>query len=133
MVQIVILKESLARLNISELGDIVSIHEDNVGLTGSGYDEFYVLKIPVLSVDDVQYIINTITPVQIEVDGEFFYQGKKDLIQVIDINPKYPGNFENITDSDVNTVNNSNWTKEQILSFVDGKIVSKIQKAIDKL
>ena len=133
MAQIVILKESLARLNISELGDIVCVHNDDIELTGIGYEGFFVLKIPVLSVEDVNNIIDIIMPGQTEVDGVFYYQGKKDLIPIEDINIKYPGNFSNITESDVDNINDSTWTREQILSFIENRVVSKIQKAIDRL
>lgn len=45
MIQIVCIAEGTHRENINEIGDIVSMHESDVDLTGIAYSTFEVIEI----------------------------------------------------------------------------------------
>lgn len=46
MAQIVMIAEGTVRKGLASIGDIVSIHDDDVMLTGQGYECFTVIKVP---------------------------------------------------------------------------------------
>ena len=45
MIQIVCIAEGTYRENINELGDIVSMHEENVDLIGNAYSTFEIIEV----------------------------------------------------------------------------------------
>jgi hypothetical protein len=46
MAQIVLIAEGTVRKDLAFIGDIVSVHDDDVMLTGKGYENFTVVKVP---------------------------------------------------------------------------------------
>jgi len=46
MAQIVLIAEGTVRKGLAEIGDIVSVHDDDVELTGKGYEGFTIVKVP---------------------------------------------------------------------------------------
>lgn len=62
MAQIVMIDTGTVRPDKAFVGDIVSIHEDNVELSGPGYASFKVLKIPKLSAEEVKIAISKCLP-----------------------------------------------------------------------
>jgi hypothetical protein len=46
MAKVVIIDTGTYRKDINNIGDIVSIHDDNVDLSGPGYDNFKIIDIP---------------------------------------------------------------------------------------
>lgn len=46
MAQIVLIAEGTVREGLAFVGDIVSVHDDDVELTGKGYEGFTIVKVP---------------------------------------------------------------------------------------
>ena len=54
MAQLVLISAGTYRENLNEIGDIVSIHDDDVLLSGPGYDSFEVLQITGLQAEEIR-------------------------------------------------------------------------------
>ena len=61
MAQIVRIGEGWVRDNC-KVGDIVAIHDDNVELSGAGYENAEITKIPGVSAEEVRAKLNALTP-----------------------------------------------------------------------
>ena len=66
MAKIVCIAEGTVREGICEVGDVVSIHDDNVELTGSGYTNFTIIEMPGLTATQVRESFNKIQPEEAE-------------------------------------------------------------------
>ena len=62
MAKIVCVAEGHVRVGISEVGDIISIHDDNVELTGGGYANVTVYSFPGLTADEARRSLQSIQP-----------------------------------------------------------------------
>ena len=60
MAQIVCIAKGTYREGINELGDIVSIHNDDVDLSGNAYSTFEVLQITDLEAEEIQATLQEI-------------------------------------------------------------------------
>ena len=64
MAKIVCIAAGTVRSGINETGDIVSIHDDDVELTGGGYDSFTIHTIPGVTAIQVRERLASIQPEQ---------------------------------------------------------------------
>ena len=62
MAKIVCIAEGTVRPGICEIGDIVSIHDDDVELTGGGYDSFTIIAMPGLTAVQVRESLAKLQP-----------------------------------------------------------------------
>jgi hypothetical protein len=62
MAQIVCIAEGTYREGINNLGDIVSIHDDDVKLTGSGYDAFKIIQVDGVTAKELQEKFGALQP-----------------------------------------------------------------------
>jgi len=64
MAQIVCVAEGSLNLEVNELWDIVSIHDDDVKLDGSGYENAVIVKVSGVSARDLQVLFSGKQPEQ---------------------------------------------------------------------
>lgn len=108
-------KDGVTPLN--RIGDIVAIHDDDVALTGPGYDNFKVIKIAGLTAKEAEDVLNGLRPEvaramkvpetakpgewtfeKVE-EAEFWKDG--DDWKKIEKSPKYTLNLSNLDDTDL--------------------------------
>lgn len=115
MAQIVMIAEGTVRPGLAAIGDVVSIHDDDVELSGVGYEPFKIIQVKGMTAKEVQDKIRSLMPEQTRVfktgaeankwgfdrpeekqvwkDGETW----RDLA----ILPKYQINLASINDTDI--------------------------------
>lgn len=60
MAQIVCIADGTYREGLNEIGDIVSIHEDDVNLSGKAYSTFKVLTVTDLEAEEIKLTLSEI-------------------------------------------------------------------------
>jgi hypothetical protein len=64
MAQIVVIAAGTYREGLNNIGDVVSIHDDNVALTGSGYDAFKIIQVDGVTAEELQKKFGALQPEQ---------------------------------------------------------------------
>ena len=115
MAQIVLIDKGTERPGLAAIGDIVSIHDDDVLLAGKGYESFKIVQIKGMTAKEVQDKLQSLQPEQARAfksktaadkwgfdrpeekqvwkDGEIW----RDLATI----PKYQANFAALGDTDI--------------------------------
>jgi len=62
MAQVVLITSKNARPGITAVGDVVSIHDDDVALMGAGYADSDIIKIPGLTAKEVRAAFSKVLP-----------------------------------------------------------------------
>lgn len=122
MAQIVLIAEGTVRTAtdgsvISSVGDVVSIHDDDVALTGPGYANFKIVQVSGLTADEARNMVDGLRPetamgFKMPLDakpGEFTFSRPEerelrkdgDEWKVIEKTPKYGVNLAGLDDTDI--------------------------------
>jgi|WetSurSiteA1Bulk_404760.scaffolds.fasta_scaffold129322_1 hypothetical protein len=64
MAQIVCIAQGTYREGLNNIGDIVSIHDDDVGLTGKAYDSFKIIQVDGVTASELQVKFGSLQPEQ---------------------------------------------------------------------
>lgn len=106
--QIVCIDIASARDGISDVWDIISIHDDNVQLTGPGYEDLKILKVDGLTKAEVEAILFlNMPPMEIKEGKEYWLNPEDDKYYEIKISPKYQFTLEDLTQSDIVILNST--------------------------
>jgi len=84
MAQIVCIAEGSLNPGINELWDVVSIHDDNVKLDGSGYEHAEIVKVSGITAQSLQGVFNARQPeqkqaVRLSVAGKWTFLEEQDV------------------------------------------------------
>ena len=134
MAQIVCITKETERAGIAEIGDIVSIHDDNVKLDGSGYVGYEIIKVENQTIDDIRaklVVPDIQRAVKVPADKWSFMEEKEvwqnadglwcDLVEM----PKYQMTAMALTQGDKNRLaNKSTMSSERDTAI--GKIQEKL-------
>lgn len=129
MAQIVCISDKTVRPGIQEVGDIVEVQDDNVQLTGSGYECFRVIKVPGISAKQVRNKLATLTPTldTQEINGVFItYWYDQDTWRKLVNRPKFLHNIKNITLADTEQLANTTLSDSARLSVLEVVHTDKI-------
>jgi len=111
MAQIVLIDTGTLNTKVNAIDDIVEIQDDNVELTGSGYENFRIIKVEGKTRDEIRAILNLKQPeqnraVRVSSDKWCFMEEKEvwknsagdwcDLIE----RPKYSFSMKDVTEAD---------------------------------
>lgn len=129
MAQIVMITKDTERLGIAVIGDKVSVHEDDVELTGPGYENFEIIQIGGMTVVEVIAKLKAIDPVisaeSEDVDRKVYWDDGGTLRE-IKKRPKYQCNLSGLTPTDKTDLSQNVKSKVEKESILD-KIISNIK------
>ena len=108
MAQIVLIEDGTHKVGFNNLDDIVSVHDDNVDLSSSSYEMFKIIKV---NTSD-----EPITASEIE--------SRLYAIEHTGITSNYLRRASGLTSNIENALEQGQWTKEQILFFLDNLAVN---------
>ena len=103
--RIVCINSGTLRAGINAIGDIVTVQDDDVELTGAGYNNFLIIQVPEIIKDEVMAVIN-LQKVQIyinpnDLEDKYWYNSSNDTWYEIVDNPKYNFTIEDFTAKDI--------------------------------
>jgi hypothetical protein len=115
MAQIVCIDTGTVRPGLAAKGDVVSIHDDNVGLSGSQYDVFKIIQVKGMTSKEVQDKLQSLEPEQAVAfksknitDTWGFAETEKkqvwkdgDIWRDLATRPKYSINLASLGDTDI--------------------------------
>lgn len=133
MAQVVLIKTPELGIDI---GDMVARHNDNVELTGSGYECFTVLQFS-LSFANLREIIRANHPNVIEGDSEDGATGKikvetsPGVYEEVSELPTYRMNFGNLTASNIEELKTA--TKARSTTILNNRLIACVIKQLDEL
>jgi hypothetical protein len=129
-VQIVCIDNGTFRRGINNVGDIVEIQEDNVELTGAGYNNFNKIIVRGLTKTEIMVPINSIRLETMtdpnNFDIEYWLDTNTGEWNRIVNKPKYRLNTIDLTEQDINDLNSdivNNETKLNILRKIKDTII----------
>ena len=137
MAKIVCIDTGTAKTGISEVGDVVSIHDDNVDLTGPGYENAKIIRVDGMTALEVRKILNAKIPEvktahRLPVAGKWTFMEEKQVWKDASgkwcklINrPKYGLSLKDLTVDDATSLVDKNvdiTTKQKILDKVTERI-----------
>jgi hypothetical protein len=141
-VQLVCIGLETEREGICDIWDVVSIHEDDVDLTGPGYEDFVIIKISNMTQSEF-----TILTDLIRVDIDRFYNSDGAFVKFwynknsnppdwyeIHLMPKYKFTVEDFTQQDIVTLTDILSTtpeKAEIINKIKDKITLYPQNFLD--
>ena len=106
MAQIVCIKE--ARIGYCDVGDVVSIHDDNVELSGNGYKHSNIISVSGTA-SYVQNTLNDLVPkIRYDEDTDIEEWLDGDTWKTITKRPKYTTSLKNLTDVDIELLKTDN-------------------------
>jgi len=136
MAQIVLISKGTLNTKVNTIDDIVEIHEDDVALTGIGYEGFKVIKVDAKTAIEIKAIINAKHPeqkraVKVTADKWCFMEEKEvwknnkgkwcDLV----IRPKYAFSFQDVTEADRTSL-----ASKEVAISVKNTILDKVVETI---
>jgi len=98
MAKIVCTKTTTA---ISNAGDCVEIQEDDVELTGPGYEGYQVIFVKGKKRDEIREIVNAKIPEQSMVDDKEMWKDSEGKWRELAKRPKYSITFKDLTETDI--------------------------------
>ena len=139
MAQIVYIDEGTYREGINEIGDIVTVHDDDVKLSGAGYENFGILKVHDYTSEQVRKLIAAKIP---ERNVAFYssigekwtferpqekqvWKNEKGLWCFIEKEPKYRLTISALSSEDINALSSkltASTQKKEILNKIQAKI-----------
>lgn len=105
--QIICIDTGTLRSGINEVNDIVEIQEDNVKLTGAGYNNFKKVIVNGMTKQEVMTIFNenkVNTMVDPNTDIEYWEDPNTGIWYRIVTKPKYSFTIKNLTEQDINNL-----------------------------
>ena len=115
MAQIVLITASTARLG-QEVGDIVSIHDDDVDLSGPAYKGFQIVRVKA-SKDEILQIMHSIRPEKKEIK---FWKNPSDANwYVLKSEPKFEFSLKNLSTETPSLTDISRTIQEKISTQTD--------------
>ena len=137
MAKIVCIDKETAKEGICDVGDIVSIHDDNVDLSGPGYSNVKIVSVSGVTALDVRKFLNAKIPQvktahRLPVTGKWCFMEEKqvwkdasgkwyDLVN----RPKYALSLKNLTTDDINNLSSKSISLTSKQKLLD-KVVEKI-------
>jgi len=100
MAQIVCIDTGTLRKDICEIDDIVEIQEDNVELSGRGYEHFSVIKVESVKAQDVKDKFSAMIPETQEKDDKTYWLNTDGKWCELVNKPKYSFSFADVTVAD---------------------------------
>ena len=113
MAKIVCIDTATAKTGISEVGDVISIHDDNVELTGPGYANAKIVQVDGITALEVRAILNAKIPEtkiahRLPVAGKWCFMEEKQVWKDATGNwcdlinrPKYALSLKNLAEDDI--------------------------------
>lgn len=127
--QIVCIDKETLRSGICALDDIVSIQEDNVELTGAGYENFKIITVQGMDKASIEMVLSG-NKVDTETDSnnpdiEYWYDANRSNWYKVINKPKYHFSAEDITSEEIINLGIGALNPAQILEVIN-KIKDKI-------
>lgn len=116
--QIVCIDTGTYRKGINNIGDIVAIHDDDVELTGGGYNGFNIVKVEGMTAKQVQTKINE-NKVEIKIEKEVEYYLKNSVWYKLIDRPKYTFNTSDLTVNDLTILQSKGNKSNTLLKIKD--------------
>lgn len=122
MAQIVCIEKETYNKEINNIGDVVAIHDDDVELTGGGYDGFKIIKVEGMTAKQVQDKLNKNRVETKEEKEKRYWLKDKDWYE-IKKSPKYSFCIDVLTKTDLTSLTNKESTdKDTVFSKLKDKI-----------
>jgi len=114
MAKIVCIAEGTVRPGINAIGDVVSIHDDNVDLAGTSYTTFGIVEMPGLTAEQVRESLKTLMPEEAmayktaavanewslaEPEEQRVWKDGENLWRFLEDRPKYPITLADVTEA----------------------------------
>ena len=122
MAKIILIDNGTKRDN-NNIGDIVGIHDDDVELTGAGYNNFKIVKIAGKA-EDVKKELDKKIPEILKIDDKEYYLDSKEEQVEIKESPKYSLRIENTT-KDETLISLSSKTISNVIELNEVSIISE--------
>jgi len=104
MAQIVCIDTGTLRKDICEIDDIVEIQEDNVELSGRGYEHFSVIKVEGIKAQEIKDKFNAKLPEMQEKDNKTYWLNADGKWCELVNKPKYSFSFTDVAEADRTTL-----------------------------